>query len=191
MARWNSTQIISPFPENIDRIYFGAWLSGFVDGEGCFRLSCTPRKRSPLYPALTGSFEIGQRVDDARVLQLIQSYFNCGRIYIDKKYYTKFVAAPKATYRVVNPSELANIIIPHFEKYSLLAKKRNDFAIWKKGVAMLYAVFLRPMKTSALPGRHGRLPKWQEEEKEAFVALLKELSDQRAYDPSILVNFSS
>ena len=31
-----SHSIIEPFPAHIDRRDFANWLSGFVDGEGCF-----------------------------------------------------------------------------------------------------------------------------------------------------------
>ena len=40
MAKTKS--IIPSFPAEIDRDRFGDWLSGFVDGEGCFGLNWHP-----------------------------------------------------------------------------------------------------------------------------------------------------
>lgn len=53
------------------------WISGFVDGEGCFTFYM--KKKSNNY--ITSSFfTITQNTHDVFVLQKIQQYFNCGSI---------------------------------------------------------------------------------------------------------------
>lgn len=57
-------QTIAPFPTTIDRDVFGAWLSGFTDGEGCFHLSLVKGKETG---GLKAEFILQLRVDDADV----------------------------------------------------------------------------------------------------------------------------
>jgi hypothetical protein len=65
------------------------------------------------------------------LLLQIKSFFNeVGTIVINYKY--KYV-----TYRVNNLSEITNIIIPHFDKYSLITQKYSDFIIFKNIVKLM------------------------------------------------------
>lgn len=128
---------ITPFPPEIDRTYFGAWLSGFTDGEGCFRLGFY--KRLPY-----ARFHISLRDDDSSILELIRSFFGCGTPVMHHKKSARKTRpisdkeAPTASYGVKNIQSLHDVVIPHFVNYPLLAKKGNDFIIWSDAVRFLY-----------------------------------------------------
>lgn len=40
-------------------------------------------------------------------------------------------------YRVASIKDLANVIIPHFEKYMLNTQKRADFELFKQAIALM------------------------------------------------------
>ena len=65
------------------------------------------------------------------ILYKIQSFFNSvGSIYTrpDRKL---------AVYRVSNVNELSEVIIPHFNKYTLISQKYVDFLFWSKVVNLV------------------------------------------------------
>jgi len=64
------------------------------------------------------------------LLLQIKSFFNeVGNIYIVKN--------NAITYQIRTVSEIIKIIIPHFEKYPLISKKRNDYIIFKKIIKLM------------------------------------------------------
>ena len=92
----------------------GSYISGYVDGEGCFTVSISPR------PALLAGWEVrpslsvSQNGDRAEVLLLIQRYFGCGRIRLDRSDRTV-----KWETRSLDPIRAA--VIPHFITYPMLS----------------------------------------------------------------------
>lgn len=176
MAKRKSTDHIPPFPDSIDRDYFGAWLSGFVDGEGCFYLHyCTANKQHQ------AGFAIQLRADDQQVLQLIRSYLQSGRFFhrLSQSEHQK----PRIGYIISDIEALHNVVVPHFIKYPLFAKKTRDFSIWRQGVELAYRVHKRPMKRPPT-NRGGSFPKWGEDDHEQFCALIADLKQQRRYRPA-------
>ncbi len=172
-----SHQHIPPFPDNIDRDHFGSWLSGFTDGEGCFRLYIDKR-----YGGIPNAeFAIALRADDHRALILIQSFWNTGFLRV-RSMQQRTNNHRNACYNIYNKSDLYNVIIPHFERYPLLAKKRRDFEIWKEGVVLLYRMSLVPIRHCV--GRRGMIPKWSQDDRDRFGLLVAELQTVRAYDDS-------
>jgi len=80
--------------------------------------------------AFVPSFNITMDLDSKYVLELIQKYFGCGRIQINKKNYT-------ADYIVTVRSDLLNIIIPFFIKNKLFGPKLHAFKLFVKIVETL------------------------------------------------------
>ncbi len=177
MAKKHCKQVIAPFPQELDRRDFGNWLSGFSDGEGCFRLMDN-RRTGVIHRQLCAQFSIGLRSDDLAVLKLIQSYFGCGIVYAENRSYCPHISPhPKSIYRISKTHELINVIIPHFKQFPLHAKKKRDFVLWEEGVNLLYAVMIRPNRSC-----NGRLQKWTAEELAAFVRIHLSLKKQREYN---------
>lgn len=156
------SHLITPFPAEINRYYFGTWLSGFTDGEGCFRLYLNGATKTP-----AAKFAISLRRDESDILQLIHSYFLCGAVDLrDPKPPSK----PQAVFRVDKGIDLATIIVPHFEQFPLMAKKRLDFGLWAQAVRLIYSVSLRPIRL-----------RWTEEDRNQFYDLQDTLHEQREY----------
>lgn len=167
-----------PFPDNIDRDDFGHWLSGFVDGEGSFVLTdkrSTVRKDPSCN--LRAIFQINMRADEEEIITTIKSYFQCGTISFKP---AKGNANPMIEFRVDATGDLKNIVVAHFDRYPLRAKKRRDFAIWRKAVALLYEIKKRKVQSKG--GRSGTCSKWKQPEIAAFLSLHDAIREQRIYN---------
>lgn len=106
-----------------------SWLSGFIDGEGCFFVHL---KKSSAYKAgyqVSLKFQITQDTVDATLLESIVNYFGCG-------YYRAVVKNCDGRFEVEKLHDILDKIIPFLDKYPLLGSKANDFADFRK-VALL------------------------------------------------------
>lgn len=128
------------------------------------RLTTNPRPKA--------IFSIQLRADDIGVLELIRSYFQCGkpvRIGARKK------SKPVASYCVNAVCDTYNIICPHFTNFPLVAKKANDFLIWKKAVAYIHAISLEK------GGSRCRPSKWTPKRIDHIKHLTATLKNQRQF----------
>ncbi len=101
------------------------YISGFVDGEGCFSVSFSKRPRFIVGWETKPSFSVSQNHDRAEVLHLIQKHFNAGFMRRDFSDRT-------LKYEVRRLDDLIEKVIPHFEKFPLLSGKQKDFLLFKK-----------------------------------------------------------
>ena len=97
-----------------------SYLSGYVDGEGCFTVSISPRPTILVGWEVRPSLSVSQNGDRSEVLLCMQEYFGCGTLRPDRSDKT-------LKWEVRNLSLLVTRIIPHFETYPLLSGKRCDF----------------------------------------------------------------
>lgn len=118
------TEVISP--ENI---------SGFVVGEGCFYVEFGKDVKYRLQTRVRPSFVIEVAADDESVLDAIKEIIGCGTVYklnfgryqnYKEKNWKKHVR-----YKVSNITDIANKLIPFFEKNTLFGKKLKAFNIFK------------------------------------------------------------
>ena len=100
------------------------YISGYVDGEGCFSISFSKRDKFLVGWETKPSFSVSQNEDRAQILFLMQKVFKCG--FIRRDYSDKTLK-----YEVRSLNDLIYKIIPHFEKFPLLSDKRNDFKNFK------------------------------------------------------------
>ena len=101
------------------------YISGYVDGEGCFSISFSKREKFLVGFETKPSFSVSQNEDRAQILFLMQKVFKCG--FIRKDYSDKTLK-----YEVRSLNDLIDKIIPHFEKHSLLSDKQKDFNFFKQ-----------------------------------------------------------
>lgn len=168
--------IIAPFPSDIDRDRFGDWLSGFTDGEGCFLLHWQRIRHVG-----TARFLLTLRHDDRPILETIQSFWKCGILGYEKPNVPHSPnTKPRSFVHVNHLSHLMQIVIPHFERYPLRAKKARDFVIWRQGVEFLYRIKGRRKRTRGWHG--GTFPAWTETERHDFQSILASLREQRRYE---------
>lgn len=101
------------------------YVSGYVDGEGCFSISFSKREKFLVGWETKPSFSVSQNEDRAQILFLMQKMFKCG--FIRRDFSDKTLK-----YEVRSLDDLIRHIIPHFEKYPLVSEKQNDFEFFKK-----------------------------------------------------------
>lgn len=101
------------------------WVSGFVDGEGCFAVEIFKSKASKLGYATNLRFSISQHARDNFLIKGLISYFNCGNFKEDSRGSDKVVGV---YYYVIKFKDINEKIIPFFEKYPLQGIKASNFA---------------------------------------------------------------
>jgi hypothetical protein len=183
MAKANA---IEPFPRDVDRTAFANYLTGFVDGEGCFQLRvCRLHKPTgPARPTPSAVFSIGLRADDLPILQLIRSFLGCGRIVVGKSNDPR--RQDSTRYQVSGTGNLLAYVIPHFDRFPLRAKKARDYLLWKEGVALLHQVSSLPRGANG-PGTRGGSPvRWTPERMAQFYSLKTALKATRQFVPPVL-----
>lgn len=177
-------QTIDPFPTDIDRDAFGHWLSGFTDGEGCFILGLRQMRNG--YWNARVKFQIGLRSDDRAALELIQKFWQCGtirRMCAEKQTGVSWVSNETVCFHIEGVEKLRDIVVPHFERYPLRAKKSRDFSIWKRGVELVARIKVQPRRRGEFGRRHagGFQPKWTAENWEEFSSLVATLRETRQF----------
>jgi len=98
-------------------------ISGYVDGEGCFTVSLSPRPTLLVGWEVRPSLSVSQNGDRAEVLMLLQQYFGCGMIRPDRSDRTL-----KWEIRSLLP--ILDRILPHFRRHPLLSGKQKDFELF-------------------------------------------------------------
>jgi hypothetical protein len=166
---------------SIPRDAFGYWLSGFVDGEGTFILR-SPKVRNR--PRPSAEFRIVLRDDDAEIVEAIAAFFGCGFVLRNSNARSKIAnAKPIISFSVAAVRSHVSVIIPHFDRYPLLAKKRADFRIWREAVLFMASVQAEPKLHLESP-RRGFCPRWSDERLQTFFNFRERLRDARRYVPS-------
>jgi hypothetical protein len=106
-------------PSN-SREFLSAYISGYVDGEGCFTVSISPRAKLVAGWEVRPSLSVSQNGDRAEVLHAVQAYFGCGSIRPDRSDKT-------LKWETRRLADLVERVIPHFIAFPLLSGKRHDF----------------------------------------------------------------
>lgn len=106
--------------ESVDAA-FGYYLSGLVDGEGCFRIH---REKSGSYYAC--HFQIKLRRDDRAILEQIHKFLGVGRLQDMPAY----GSSKPQTLFIVDARKDCEVVRAVFQKFPLRAKKRLQFAVW-------------------------------------------------------------
>ena len=104
------------------------WVTGFVDGEGCFHVYIRKKNNSKLGWQVEPHFELRLHQKDLPVLVAIQKSLGVGKVYYKE---------PNAVeYRVYNFKEF-EAVINNFYKYPLITKKRADYLLLIKIVTLI------------------------------------------------------
>src|SRR5438105_15589672 len=96
-----------------------SYISGFVDGEGCFCVSFQPSRRHRHGWEVRPSFSVSQNSDRAELLFRIQQLWGCGFIRPDRSDKT-------IKFEVRNVKDLVEKVLPHFRAFPLLSSKQAD-----------------------------------------------------------------
>ncbi len=105
------------------------WITGFVDGEGCFHIGISNHPEMTTGYQILPEFTIVQHENDVQVLHAIKTYFKCGVV--------RTYNGDRMAYRVRGLEHLCNIIVPFFERHPLRTKKRIDFEKFRNVLQMM------------------------------------------------------
>jgi LAGLIDADG endonuclease len=97
-----------------------SYISGYVDGEGCFCVSFQPSDRHCFGWEVRPSFSVSQNAERSEVLYLIQESWKCGFIRPDRSDKT-------LKFEVRNIRDLVATVLPHFRSFPLMSSKQADF----------------------------------------------------------------
>jgi len=110
---------------------FNSFISGFVEGEGCFCVSFNLRKKLNTNIEVRPSFSISQNKRNLELLKKIRQNFKCGSIRFSK-------SDQNYKFEVRSISELVKIVIPFFRRYQLIGVKRSDFEKFSEVCDLVY-----------------------------------------------------
>ncbi len=107
------------------------WITGFVDGEGCFHVGINPHDEMTIGFQVLPEFTVVQHKRDIQILHALKDYFACGVV---RKNH-----GDRMAYRVRSKEHLLKYIVPFFIKHPLKTKKRLDFEKFKQILLMMQA----------------------------------------------------
>ena len=99
------------------------FVTGLVEGEGCFSVSFSLRKKLKLGIETRPSFSISLNKRDLELIKTINAFFDCGAVRYSRNDQTY-------KFEVRSVSDLMEKVIPHFQKYQLFGSKQNDFRLF-------------------------------------------------------------
>ena len=95
------------------------WITGFVDGEGCFHVGISAHKEMQAGYQVLPEFTVVQHERDVQILHALKAYFGCGVVRVNH--------GDRMAYRVRERKSLVENIVPFFMKHPLKTKKNVDF----------------------------------------------------------------
>lgn len=108
-----------------ERLETIGWITGYVDGEGCFSVSfiknATTKSGWQIFP----EFVVTQGGKSKKSLEILRNFFECGRIFVNRRYDNHREHIYR--YCVRSQEELRTKIIPFFEEHTLKTAKKEDF----------------------------------------------------------------
>lgn len=121
---------LSPVLDNDFNLSPG-YISGLTQTDGSFFCSIIKSPKHRFGIQFRPKYTITADLDSKYVLESIQKYFNCGLVTVNKNKYT-------AEFVVNKLEDLNNIIIPHFNNYSVFCGKLHAFNFFKIIVEAMY-----------------------------------------------------
>jgi len=115
------------------------YIVGLVDGEGSFCVHVwTPNSSLKRRALVELRFYLKLIDRDKVVLEELQNFFQCGKIYQQKDFRKNHQHCNR--FEVFNRSELATTIVPFFEKHSLqTVSKQKDFVLFSQVLKLVQA----------------------------------------------------
>lgn len=104
------------------------FVTGFVDGEGCYKISIAKDEAYKTGWRASMDFSISLHVKDRAVLEKIKNFLGVGRI---SKH-----GAESVQLRVQSITEIEKII-EHFGNFPLKTQKYADYELWKKAYGLI------------------------------------------------------
>ena len=121
-----SVSSVKKMPDNQqERLKTIGWITGYVDGEGCFSVSfirnATTKSGWQVFP----EFVVTQGGKSKMSLEILRNFFGCGKIFVNRRRDNHREHIYR--YCVRSQEELRKIIIPFFKQNQLRTAKQEDF----------------------------------------------------------------
>ena len=105
------------------------WITGFVDGEGCFHVGVNANESMTAGFQVFPEFTVVQHKRDVQVLHALKSHFGCGVVRVNH--------GDRLAYRVRSKEHLLERIVPFFMKHPLKTRKNTDFRKFRKVLLLM------------------------------------------------------
>ena len=105
------------------------WITGFVDGEGCFDVGVNANASMTTGFQVLPEFTVVQHKRDVQILHALKAYFGCGVVRVNH--------GDRMAYRVRGKEHLLERIVPFFMKHPLKTRKNVDFRKFRKILLMM------------------------------------------------------
>lgn len=105
------------------------WVSGFVDGEGTFYIGINHNKTMKSGFQVLPEFRIVQHERDIKLLYALKKFFKHGVVRVNH--------GDRYELRIRSFTALKEVVIPFFEKHTLLTQKKHDFNSFRKIIMLM------------------------------------------------------
>lgn len=116
----------SVFTKTTSTTTFAKWLVGVVDGDGTFHFAKTRKNVWTFY------FKVGQSNYNLRLLYFCKKILGVGSVSVPNS------KDKTAEYRIRDRQTIINVILPIFDKYTLLTSKQFHYQLFRKAI-LLYS----------------------------------------------------
>ena len=107
------------------------WITGFVDGEGCFHVGISQHPEMTVGVQILPELTVVQHERDVQVLHALKAHFGCGVV---RKNH-----GDRMAWRVRDARHLRERIVPFFLEHPLKTRKRVEFAKFRRVLRIMEA----------------------------------------------------
>ena len=107
------------------------WITGFVDGEGCFHVGINRHSDMKCGFQVLPEFTVVQHERDVQLLHELREFFDCGVVRANH--------GDRWAFRVRGKKDLLERIVPFFVKHPLKTKKNVDFIKFRHVLRLMEA----------------------------------------------------
>lgn len=118
-----------------ERLKTIGWIVGYVDGEGCFSVSMIRNKKTRYGWQVFPEFVVTQGERSLDSLNLIQNFFGCGRVSVNRRHDNHRENLYRYCIRSIK--DLNEKVIPFFKENKLKTEKKKDFEIFARIIRLM------------------------------------------------------
>jgi LAGLIDADG endonuclease len=124
-----------------ERLVRTGWITGFVDGEGCFSIGLIRQQSRPSRKGYrTGyqvfpEFVVTQGSKSLAALEELRDFFGVGQVLINRRQDNHKEHLHRYVVRGLN--DLRSVVIPFFREFTLRTAKRDDFQSFAQCVEII------------------------------------------------------
>ena len=116
--------------------YYLGWITGFVDGEGCFSVGIFRNRILKNGWQVFPEFVVTQGEKSLFALEELQKFFGCGKIFVNRRHDNHKENVYRYCVRSIN--ELRDVIVPFFIQNKLRTAKSKDFQNFVQALELIY-----------------------------------------------------